>query len=425
MYLCTTTNENKNTSGDTIMLRQTLGNIKYILKDVINKLKGSDKRVALARIAQEIGIGGQSIVAKEFQVGRDTVRKGINELRTGIACEDAFGMRGRKKITEHLPNLQKDIREILEPGSQTDPTFKSLRQYTRISVAFIIKELKKRGYTEDELPCDQTIANILNDMDYKLRKVLKAKPLKKIPETDEIFEALDKIHEEASNSDQVARLSIDCKDRIKIGTFSRGGKSRVKTKASDHDFGGEFLTPFGILDVTSGEVDLSLAQGPVTADFMVDRIRKYWTNQEYNKKKKVLVVNTDNGPENNSRRTQFMKRIIEFCIEFDVTVILAYYPPYHSKYNKIERVWGILEQHINGDLMDSKQTVLEFCKTMTWNGENPHVELVQEEYKKGVKLSKRDMDVVESVIERKDRIGKWIVVIKPTKCRDFEISLRT
>ena len=75
--------------------------------------------------------------------------------------------------------------------------------------------------------------------------------------------------------------------------------------------------------------------------------------------------------------------------------------------------------------MDSKQTVLEFCKTMTWNGENPHVELVQEEYKKGVKLSKRDMDVVESVIERKDRIGKWIVVIKPTKCRDFEISLRT
>jgi len=425
MYLSNTTNENKNTSGDTTMLKQTLGNFKDILKDVINKLKGSDKRVALAKIAEEIGIGGQSAVAKGFQVGRDTIRKGMHELHTGIVIEDAFGMRGRKKVTEHLPNIQKDIREILEPGSQTDPTFKSLRQYTRMSVAFIIKELKKRGYTDDELPCDQTIANILNDMDYKLRKVLKAKPLKKIPETDEIFEALEKIHEEAANSNQVARLSIDCKDRIKIGTFSRGGKSRVKTKASDHDFGDKYLTPFGILDVTSDGVDLSLAQGPVTADFMVDRIRKYWIIHEYSKTKKVLVLNADNGPENNSRRTQFMKRIIEFCIEFDVTVILAYYPPYHSKYNKIERVWGILEQHINGDLMDSEQTVLEFCKTMTWNGENPAVELIQEVYKNGVKLSKREMDVVESVIMRKDGIGKWIVVIKPTMCRNFDLSQKT
>lgn len=425
MYLGSTTNENKNTSGDTTMLKQKLGNFKTIFIETINKLKGSERRQALARVAKEVGIGGQTEVAKEFNVGRDTLRKGAHELRLGIKCEDAFRMRGRKKVTEHLPELKKDIYKILEPESQTDPTFKSTKLYTRISVAVILRELEKMGYTKNELPCNQTLRSILNEMDYKLRKVLKAKPLKKIPQTDEIFETLAKIHEECENSDEIARLSIDCKDRIKIGNFSRGGKSRVKKEACDHDFGTEHITPFGILDVKSGELNLSLTKGPVTADFMVDRLREFWQVQEYDKTKKVLILNADNGPENNSRRTQFMKRIIEFCVEFEVIVVLAYYPPYHSKYNKIERVWGILEQHINGDLMDSTETVIKFCKSMTWKQKNPKVELIEKEYFTGVKLSAKQMNAIELVIDRKKNIEKWLIVIKPIKCADLKIPLRT
>ena len=406
------------------MLRQMLGNFKDILEEATKKLKGSDRRCTLAKIVKELGHGGQTIVSKEFNVGRDTLRKGAHELRTGIKCEDAFRMRGRKKVTEHLPELKRDISKILEPESQTDPTFKTTKLYTRISVSVILRELQKIGYTKNQLPCEKTMADILNEMGYKLRKVLKAKPLKKIAETDEIFETLEKIHNEAENSDEIARLSIDCKDRIKIGNFSRGGKSRVKKKACDHDFGTEHITPFGILDVKSGDLNLSLTKGPVTADFMVDRIREFWVFQEYDKTKRVLVLNADNGPENNSRRTQFMKRIIEFCIEFNVMVILAYYPPYHSKYNKIERVWGILEQHINGDIMDSTETVVEFCKTMTWQQKNPQVKLIEETYNVGVKLSPKEMLVIESIIDRKEGIGKWLVVIKPIKCEDFNIPLR-
>lgn len=406
------------------MLKQKLKKFKKIFIDTVNMLKGSDRREVLAKVTKEIGVGGQSVVAKEFKVGRDTIRKGCHELRTGIKCVDGFSIRGRKKVTELLPELKKDIHDILETESQTDPTFKSTKLYTRISVNVVIKQLKERGYAEEKLPCRQTMTNILNKMGYKLRKVLKAKPLKKIAETDEIFKTLEKIHEEAKDSDQVARLSIDCKDKIKIGNFSRGGKARVTKKACDHDFSNEHITPFGILDVKSGDLDLSLTQGPVTADFMVDRIRKFWTAHEYDKTKRILVLNADNGPENNSRRTQFMKRIIEFSVEFDVMVILAYYPPYHSKYNKIERVWGVLEQHINGDIMDSEQTVVEFCKTMTWQQKNPCVELIQESYSKGVKLSQKEMDYIETLIDRKENIGKWIVVINPAKCRNLEIPLR-
>lgn len=423
MYLSSTWNENKNTSGDTTMLRQKLGKFKDILKETINKLKGSEKRLVLAKVVTAVGKGGQTVVSKEFNVGRDTLRLGMHELRTGIRSEDAFNMRGRKKVTDKLKNLEKDIDAILEPESQTDPTFKSTKLYTRISAAVVRQELKRIGYSEDELPCNQTITTLLNNMGYKLRKVLKAKPLKKIPETDEIFETLKRIHEEAENSDEIARFSIDCKDRIKIGNFSRGGKSRVEKKACDHDFGTEYITTFGILDVKDGDLNLSLAKGPVTADFMLDRISEFWKVQGYDKTKKILVLNADNGPENHSRRTQFMKRIIEFCIEFNVMVVLAYYPPYHSKYNKIERVWGILEQHINGDIMDSADTVVKFCKTMTWQQKNPQVALIDKMYEVGKKLSQKSMNVIESFIDRKEGVGKWIVILRPEKCREIMMPL--
>jgi transposase len=74
---------------------------------------------------------------------------------------------------------------------------------------------------------------------------------------------------------------------------------------------------------------------------------------------------TDNGPENHSRRTQFMKRIVEFAQRHCINIRLAYYPPYHSKYNPIERTWGILENHWNGSILDEIDTVLNFARTMT------------------------------------------------------------
>jgi hypothetical protein len=170
--------------------------------------------------------------------------------------------------------------------------------------------------------------------------VEKAKPVKKIAETDTIFENLNKIHANTEENKDVVRFSIDSKNKVKIGEFARGGKSRVATKALDHDFAKNHITPFGILDVKSGDVNLSLTESPVTADFIVDRISEFWKVQGYDKSKKVLILNADNGPENNSRRSQFMKRIVELAVNLGIVIILAYYPPYHSKYNKIERVWG-------------------------------------------------------------------------------------
>lgn len=134
---------------------------------------------------------------------------------------------------------------------------------------------------------------------------------------------------------------------------------------------------------------------------------------------KTLVINQDNGPENNSRRTQFMKRIVEFSQKYKVNIRLAYYPPYHSKYNPIERTWAILENHWNGSILDEIETALQFAKTMTWKGKHPIVKLITETYEKGVRLTKKAMEEVEKRIERltdsgnKDfpNLGKWFIDI--------------
>ncbi len=128
---------------------------------------------------------------------------------------------------------------------------------------------------------------------------------------------------------------------------------------------------------------------------------------------KTLVLHQDNEPKNHSRRTQFMNRITQLADTGQLTIQLAYYPPYHSKYNPVERVWAILEQHWNGSLLDSVDTVLAFAQTMTWQGCHPTVHWVQRVYHTGVRLTQKMMNQLEQRFERLPGLEKWFVKIRP------------
>jgi len=286
-----------------------------------------------------------------------------------------------------------------------------------MTVSQIRKQLiEQKDYDSIDLPTNQTLNTIVNELGYKLKRVQKTKPLKKITETNAIFENLTRFHEEIANDEEIVRLSIDAKDRVKIGEFSRDGKSRVNVKAADHDFCDQYVVPFGIMNVKTGTVDISIAESKVTADYIVDRLEEHWIENDF-QNGKALVLNADNGPECNSRRTQFIKRMVDFAIKFDSIVYLAYYPPYHSKYNPIERVWGVLEQHWNGDLLDSTDAVVGFASSMTYKGKNPEVSLISQVYETGKTLPKKAMDIYEMALDRMDGIGKWFVKIDPSKCK--------
>jgi transposase len=208
---------------------------------------------------------------------------------------------------------------------------------------------------------------------------------------------------------------MDAKATVKIGPFARGGKSRVPTAAADHDFQpSATVTPVGIFLPASDELFLYGVTSKITSDCFVDRLIQWWEQvQPRFRHITTLVINLDNGPENHSRRTQFMQRLVEFVHQYGLTVRLAYYPPYHSKYNPIERCWGILENHWNGNLLDTIETVLHFAASMTWNGVHPIVELVTTTYHSGVKLSKAAMELVETQLTRASELGNWFLDIAP------------
>jgi hypothetical protein len=208
---------------------------------------------------------------------------------------------------------------------------------------------------------------------------------------------------------------MDAKATVKVGPFSRGGKSRVPTQACDHDFKPEAsVTPVGIFLPALDELFVYAITSKVTSDCLVDCLARWWEGARTRFGQiTTLVINLDNGPENHSRRTQFMQRLVEFVQHYGITVRLAYYPPYHSKYNPVERCWGILENHWNGALLDTIETVLQFAATMTWNGIHPLVELVATTYQSGVKLTKEAMERVEAQLTRAPELGKWFIDIVP------------
>lgn len=223
------------------------------------------------------------------------------------------------------------------------------------------------------------------------------------------------INHAADTADDVLRISMDAKATVKVGPFARGGKSRVQVQAADHDFQPlATVTPVGIFLPTLDELFVYGVTSKVTSDCLVDRLIQWWEAvRERFVSITTLVINVDNGPENHSRRTQFMQRMVEFVQQYRVTVRLAYYPPYHSKYNPVERCWGILENHWNGTLLDSIDTVLQCARTMTWNGKHPIVELVTTPYQTGVTLTQEAMEAVEAQIKRLPALAKWFVDIVP------------
>ena len=213
------------------------------------------------------------------------------------------------------------------------------------------------------------------------------------------------------------RVSLDAKATVKVGPFARGGKSRAEVKAADHDFAAKAkVTPVGIFLPATDELFLFGVTSKVTSDCLVDRLEQWWASvRERFGHITTLVLNLDNGPECHSRRTQFLFRLVQFAHASRLRVRLAYYPPYHSKYNAIERCWGILEMHWNGALLDTVETVLEFAQTMTWKGVHPLVELVTTTYKTGIKLTKEAMAALETQVERLPALEKWFVDIIPPK----------
>lgn len=198
-----------------------------------------------------------------------------------------------------------------------------------------------------------------------------------------------------------------------------GGKTRTDAqgetpKGWDHDPPAkEKSVPYGILMVATGALMLLFGSSE-TSDAWVDALMVWWRHvRRGHRHIKRVVIYLDNGPKNSGRRTQFLKRMVQFADWSGLEIRLVYYPPYHSKYNPIERCWSSLERKWNGVLLNCLEVILQCARRMTWKGKHPTVKCLEGEYPNGIRVAAKEMKEIEARLQRSATLPKYDIVIKP------------
>jgi hypothetical protein len=169
----------------------------------------------------------------------------------------------------------------------------------------------------------------------------------------------------------------------------------------------------GVLLLASGALTLFFGARE-TSDFWVDALVRWWLQVRGGwGHVRRLVIYLDNGPKNAGTRTQFLKRMVEFADWSGLEIRLVYYPPYHSKYNPIERCWSSLEKKWGGTLLNRLKVILQQALRMTWQGMHPVVKRLHGDYPEGVRLTKKEMKPYEARLERSTTLPKYDITIKP------------
>ena len=259
----------------------TIDRYDALLRTGARRLTGYQRRLFQAEVASELCGGSPRAVERRFGWGRETVRKGLREARSGLRCAEDFAARGRRRSEDKDPALAAEIRAIVEPHSYADPELRSSRRYSNLSAREVLEALVVGGRPKSELPSERTMRDILNRMNYRLKRIQKGKPLKKIEETGAIFENVKRVREEAKADPEALEISMDTKAKVSLGGYSRGEKSRTDSAGKvaagwDHDPPAkEKLVPFGILMVTTAALTLLFGRHE-TSDAWADALWAWW-----------------------------------------------------------------------------------------------------------------------------------------------------
>jgi len=178
----------------------------------------------MAEVVTTLCDGSARQAERRFGWGRETVDKGLQESRSGMRCLEDFAARGRRRSEDKDPRLAADVRAAVGPQSYADPELRSERRYTNLTAAEVREALVQRGYPKAGLPSERTMRDILNRMNYRLKRVRKGQPLKKTKETDAIFANVRRVREEVKDDGEALAISIDTKAKVDLGDYVRGGK---------------------------------------------------------------------------------------------------------------------------------------------------------------------------------------------------------
>jgi Rhodopirellula transposase DDE domain len=206
-------------------VEDSLERLDALIRSGASRLTGYQRRSFQAEVTVELCGGNARQAERRFGWGRETVEKGLQERHHGVRCLEDFAARGRQRSEDKHPQLAADIRAIVEPHTHADPELKSSRRYTNLSAAEVRTALIGKGYPAPELPSERTMRDILNRMNYRLKRLQKGKPLKKTEQTDAIFANVQAVREQSRDEPGTLEISMDTKAKVALGDYVRGGKN--------------------------------------------------------------------------------------------------------------------------------------------------------------------------------------------------------
>jgi Rhodopirellula transposase DDE domain len=205
-----------------------------LIRSAARRLKGHARRLFQAEVADVLCHGSPRAAERRFGFDRKAVATGQHEAQSGIRCVERFAARARLCAEVKDPQLGQAIRALVEPHTQADPEVQSARRYTNLSAREVLQALKgQKGYSDERLPSERSMRDILNRLGYRLKRIQKAKPLKKLKETDAVFANVQAVHERYQDDPETLEISVDAKAKVSEGEYSRGGKMQERLRGRD------------------------------------------------------------------------------------------------------------------------------------------------------------------------------------------------
>ena len=348
------------------------------IKDAAQPWTGGKSRALQARGVLDSRNGRARRAATVFGWARRTGMLGRHALRTGLTCVDNTAARGQRPPAEQRPQWAEDRRSLAAPHRPVAPKCPSSCCSTRRTAQAMRQALSDTQSGHEGLwPCAHTSGHIRNRLGYRVRRVHKAKPVKRVRAPEALC---DHVHREQQASDareDAVRIAMDTKATLHIGAFSRGGQSRGRAaiQAWDQDRRPKAkLVPWGLLEGLGGLLTILCGTSRDTSALLAAGLPPWWNlSQDPSLPMRHLVIDLANGPQQASVRTQCMQRRGECADRHALAIVWVSYPPYPSKYTPIERGWGILEAHGHGTFLETVDTVWHWARTMTWQAVHPSV----------------------------------------------------
>ena len=205
-----------------------------LIRSAAQRLKGHQRRLFQAEVTSALCGGSPRLAERRFGWGRECVEKGLHETDSGLRCMENFAAKGGVPCELKNPQLAADIRAVVETHTQADPEMESARCYTNLSAREVLEALRsQKGYAEDRLPKERTMRDVLNRLGYRLKRIQKAKPLKKTEDADAIFDNVRAVRQESGTDPTALEISIDTKAKVHQGDYSRGGKMSDQLGGAD------------------------------------------------------------------------------------------------------------------------------------------------------------------------------------------------